>query len=63
MSRLITRLGDRVLERLVPAADAQADTSYYRYCYCRNVRAYYRLCHVVGGTSSCSGCTYARGEC
>ncbi|MEU5342470.1 MULTISPECIES: hypothetical protein [unclassified Streptomyces] len=58
MNSTIARIGDRVLERLIPKATAQADTSFYQRCYCRGLEEYKKLCHVVGGTSSCSGCIY-----
>ncbi|MCX4818596.1 hypothetical protein OG883_01470 [Streptomyces sp. NBC_01142] len=63
MSSLVKRLGDQMLERLVPSADATADTSFYDFCHCSYKKKYYRLCHVVGGMSSCSNCTYVRGTC
>ncbi|MGW3562308.1 hypothetical protein ACWDSL_00110 [Streptomyces sp. NPDC000941] len=58
-------LMDKVLERLVPKATASADVSYYKKCgSCGWVDAFgnyaqlKRLCHVVGGTSSCGPCEY-----
>ncbi|MFF5208844.1 hypothetical protein [Streptosporangium sp. NPDC000396] len=56
MTGLLGRLGDRVLEKLVPKAAAKADTSWEEYCYCRNMWRYKKWCHVVGGTSGCSPC-------
>ncbi|MEJ8634326.1 hypothetical protein ABZY19_02620 [Streptomyces sp. NPDC006475] len=55
------RLGDRVLERLVPKSAASADTTFYEYCYCTpDWRRIYRLCHVVGGRTSCGKCENVR---
>ncbi len=62
MNGILTKLGDRVLERLAPSATAQADTSYYKFCYCSGPFYYRRLCHVVGGIASCGAC-YRSGEC
>ncbi|MEV6398956.1 hypothetical protein AB0M39_29935 [Streptomyces sp. NPDC051907] len=57
----IGKLGDRVLERLVPKATAQADTSWTERCYCISERrARFRTCHVVGGTSGCTPCNIER---
>ncbi|MDP9844059.1 hypothetical protein [Streptosporangium lutulentum] len=56
MTDLLARLGDRVLEKLAPKATAKADTSYYEACYCRERTKYRKLCHVVGGRSSCGPC-------
>jgi hypothetical protein len=58
MTGMLERLGDRVLQRLVPKATAKADTSYYVTCSCKNMVRKRKLCHVVGGTSGCTGCTY-----
>ncbi|WP_217211871.1 hypothetical protein [Streptomyces sp. AC550_RSS872] len=56
-------LMDKVLDRLVPKATASADTSFYKYCGgCGYIEIFdavgrlKRLCHVVGGTSSCGPC-------
>ncbi|MEV1004168.1 hypothetical protein [Nonomuraea sp. NPDC050202] len=60
MTATLRVLGDRVLERLVPRATAKADTSYYKRCACYTspVVEVMKLCHVVGGTSGCTGCIY-----
>ncbi|MEU8527689.1 MULTISPECIES: hypothetical protein [Streptomyces] len=62
MNRIVRKLGDRVLERLAPSATAQADTSFYQFCYCSGPYYYRKLCHVVGGYSTCGSC-YRSGEC
>jgi hypothetical protein len=55
------KLGDRLLERLAPKATAKADTTWYEYCYCTSDwRAIHRICHAVGGTSSCGPCNHVR---
>lgn len=64
MIDFVGRLGDRLLQRLVPNLTASADSSWYVTCYCIKpsgpLPAYRKrkLCHVVGGISSCSGCDY-----
>ncbi|MDG4864469.1 hypothetical protein P8605_40620 [Streptomyces sp. T-3] len=59
MSGILRKIGDRTLERLVPSSTAKADTSYYSYCYCNpDHRAYRKLCHIVGGYTSCGSCKY-----
>ncbi|MEW2298787.1 hypothetical protein AB0958_02200 [Streptomyces sp. NPDC006655] len=56
-------LMDKVLDRLVPKATASADTSFYKNCtscgYIEYLGVYGRLlklCHVVGGVTSCGAC-------
>ncbi|MGW7268693.1 hypothetical protein [Streptomyces sp. NPDC054842] len=57
----LSKVADRVLERFVPKASASADTSWWEYCYCTaDWRKIYRLCHVVGGRSSCGRCENVR---
>ncbi|TXS55693.1 hypothetical protein [Streptomyces sp. t39] len=58
-------LMDKVLDRLVPRATASADTSYYKNCgacsYFEAAQAvghWQKLCHIVGGTTGCTGCIY-----
>ncbi|HEY9368659.1 hypothetical protein [Streptomyces sp.] len=60
--KVVRKLGDKVLERLAPSATAKADTSFYQFCYCSGIYRYERLCHVVGGISSCGGCS-RRSQC
>jgi hypothetical protein len=60
VSRLLRKLGDRALEQLVPAATAQAEVGYYKFCYCSGPYYYARLCPYNGG--ACSGCRRI-GEC
>ncbi|MGW6286277.1 hypothetical protein [Streptomyces sp. NPDC055107] len=66
----MTNLMDKVLDRLVPRATAAADTSFYKNCdVCTYVAEYghvghwQKLCHVVGGRTSCGKCTYFRIGC
>lgn len=57
----LSKVADRVLERFVPKASASADTSWWEYCYCTaDWRKIYRLCHVVGGRTSCGKCENVR---
>lgn len=56
MTGALGRLGDQLLERLVPKATAKADASWIEVCYCRNLKRYKRECHVVGGTTGCTSC-------
>lgn len=57
----LSKVADRVLERFVPKASASADTSWWEYCYCTaDWRKIYRLCHVVGGRTSCGKCDNVR---
>ncbi|KAB8195900.1 hypothetical protein FH608_010450 [Nonomuraea phyllanthi] len=60
MTTLLRGFGDRVLERLVPKATAKADVSYYKRCACYSDPPVevMKLCHVVGGTSGCTGCDF-----
>ncbi|GAA3654979.1 hypothetical protein GCM10022224_017580 [Nonomuraea antimicrobica] len=58
MMGTLERLGDRVLEMLVPKATAKADSSYYVTCSCSQMVRKRKLCHVVGGTSGCTACIY-----
>ncbi|WP_418955695.1 hypothetical protein [Streptomyces tritici] len=60
--KAVRNLGDKMLEKLAPSATAQADTSFYKFCYCSGIYYYRRLCHVVGGYTSCGAC-YRSGEC
>lgn len=56
------RLGDRVLERLVPKATAKADVSYWQTCYCTADHVkYIKYCHTVGGMTGCGACQRAGG--
>ena len=67
MTRILTAFGDRVLARVAPKATAKADTSYEVFCYCSvsasGVYSYWKWCHVVGGSSSCTGCTTKKDWC
>ncbi|MFD4137958.1 MULTISPECIES: hypothetical protein [unclassified Streptomyces] len=58
MTGMLRKMGDRALERLVPSTTAQADTSFYKFCYCTHNRAYRKLCHIVGGTTGCTPCQF-----
>lgn len=60
MNSVLGRIGDRVLEVLVPKTTAKADTSFWSRCYCGTLEGttyrYERYCNVVGGHSSCGPC-------
>ncbi|WP_328401876.1 hypothetical protein OHS70_28270 [Streptomyces sp. NBC_00390] len=60
MNGILTKLGDRALERLVPSTTARAEVGYYRFCYCSGPFSYERLCPYNGG--ACGGCRRI-GEC
>ncbi|MDP9865772.1 MULTISPECIES: hypothetical protein [Streptosporangium] len=63
MNAALGKLGDRLLEKLVPKATAKADTYYYMHCYCYGTTRYQKLCWIVGGQTGCvSGCE-KRGTC
>ncbi|MFI1485835.1 hypothetical protein [Streptomyces sp. NPDC020747] len=54
---------DKMLDRLVPKATASADTSFWKKCsscgyidVIGSVGHMVKLCHVVGGVSSCGPC-------
>jgi hypothetical protein len=58
---LLTKLGDRLLDQLAPKASAKADTTWYEYCYCTSDwRKIYKICHTVGGISTCGPCDHVR---
>jgi hypothetical protein len=51
--------GVRLVERLLPKADADATCAVaHPYCYCSLNHAYYQTCTICSdGSSYCSGCT------
>lgn len=67
MTRMLTAFGDRLLERFAPRATAKADVSYEKFCFCKvspsAIYSYYKMCHVVGGTASCTPCTIEHDWC
>ncbi|MFF5208605.1 hypothetical protein [Streptosporangium sp. NPDC000396] len=63
MTGVLGKLGDRVLEKLVPKATAKADTYFYRTCYCDGINWYAKLCWVVGGQTGCLSSCENRGKC
>ncbi|MFI6505083.1 hypothetical protein [Nonomuraea typhae] len=60
---LLGQLGDRLLEKFVPKATAQADSSYWMHCWCYGQTRYMKLCHIVGGTHGCTVGCQARERC
>ncbi|MEV0588774.1 hypothetical protein [Nonomuraea sp. NPDC050310] len=52
---VFSRLGDRILERLVPKASAQA-AEWYVHCYCRERSGFRKLCGNYGGQTLCGAC-------
>ncbi|WP_327353695.1 hypothetical protein [Streptomyces sp. NBC_01304] len=56
MTGMLRKMGDKALARLAPSATAQADSSFYRHCYCRERSDFRQLCHIVGGTTGCGSC-------
>jgi hypothetical protein len=62
MKAVLGRFGDRVLERLVPNASAQADSTFWRTCYCTPGAKYIQRCHTAAGVTTCEAC-YRAGGC
>lgn len=75
MISAMARLGDRLLERLVPKTVAaacggvEAQAEWYERCYCNwtepqyNCQFMYRLCGVCGGTTYCTECIMSGERC
>ncbi|MFD0557144.1 hypothetical protein FB566_2399 [Stackebrandtia endophytica] len=60
MIRRLNRLGDRMLNRLVPQNTARAQNcrTETSFCYCSGGLAYRRVCTVCpGGVGRCSACS------
>ncbi|MEU0572828.1 hypothetical protein ABZ297_46515 [Nonomuraea sp. NPDC005983] len=56
MTHVLGRLGDRILERLVPKTSAKAAYEFYRHCYCRERSDFQKLCTLVNGKEYCGSC-------
>lgn len=70
MIRVLGRAADAVLARVAPKATASADTSWNEWCgqcawsdWFTNYARMYKICHVVGGISSCGNCSYVQVGC
>ncbi|NUW30597.1 hypothetical protein HTZ77_04050 [Nonomuraea sp. SMC257] len=55
MSNVLGRLGDRILEKLVPKTSAAA-YEYYVHCYCRERSDFRKICMLSGGKTYCGSC-------
>ncbi|WP_326822958.1 hypothetical protein OHA77_40755 [Streptosporangium sp. NBC_01639] len=60
---VLGKLGDHLLEKLVPKATAKADASYWQTCACYGTTRYAKLCYVVGGISGCADGCVKHGSC
>ncbi|MDR8411610.1 hypothetical protein MTP10_23090 [Nonomuraea sp. 3-1Str] len=56
MSNVLGRLGDRMLEKLVPKTSAKAAYEYYVHCYCTERSDYRKLCTIINGRTACGSC-------